>query len=150
MNVRFGNVNVVAADWQLLAGFYVDVFGCVLVPPERRLEGEWLAGATGVPGAAVRGVHLRLPGVGENGPTLEVFQYASEQERLSAAANRKGLGHLAFEVDDVSTAAARVCAAGGRMVGGVVSREISGAGVITFAYVVDPEDNIIELQHWSR
>ena len=149
MSVRFAHVNVVAGDWRLLARFYEDVFGCVLVPPERRLEGEWLSRATGVPEASLRGAHLRLPGGGTEGPTLEVFQYASELERLSAAANRKGLGHLAFEVDDVSDVAAHVCAAGGRMVGDVVSREIPGVGVITFAYVTDPEGNIIELQHWG-
>jgi len=149
MKTRFAHVNVVAADWQRLARFYEEVFGCVPVPPERRLEGEWLSRATGVPGAALKGVHLRLPGCGVGGPTLEVFQYSEELDRLAAAANRRGLGHIAFEVDDVASAADRVCSRGGRMVGDIVSREIPGAGSITFAYVADPEDNIIELQYWS-
>ena len=35
------------------------------------------------------------------------------------------------------------------MVGEIVERPIDGVGMITFAYVTDPEDNIIELQQWS-
>jgi len=149
MKTRFAHVNVVAADWRRLARFYEEVFACVPVPPERRLEGDWLSRATGVPGAALQGVHLRLPGYDVGGPTLEVFQYSEELDRLAAAANRRGVGHIAFKVDDVAGAADRVCAEGGRMLGDVVSREIPGAGFIAFAYVADPEDNIIELQHWS-
>ena len=149
MKARFAHVDVVAADWRRLARFYEDVFGCVRVPPERRLEGDWLSRATGVPDAALQGVHLRLPGYDAGGPTLEVFQYSEELDRLPGAANRRGFGHAAFEVDDVAAAALRVCSEGGRMIGDVVSREIPGAGFITFAYVTDPEDNVIELQHWS-
>jgi predicted enzyme related to lactoylglutathione lyase len=52
-------------------------------------------------------------------------------------------------VDDVPAARDAVLAAGGGTVGEVVSREIPGAGAITFAYVTDPEGNVIELQTWS-
>jgi hypothetical protein len=30
---------------------------------------------TGLKGSSIVGVHLRLPGFGEHGPTLEVFEY---------------------------------------------------------------------------
>jgi len=150
MKTRFAHANIVARDWRRLARFYEDLFGCVPVPPERHLEGDWLSQATGVPRAALEGVHLRLPGYGGEGPTLEVFQYAEELERLAPAANRQGLGHVAFEVEDVASAAAGVRAAGGGVLGEVVSRTIPGAGVITFAYVTDPEGNIIELQQWRK
>ncbi len=150
MKTRFAHVNIVAGDWRRLARFYEDAFGCVPVPPERHLAGDWLSKATGVPHAALEGVHLRLPGYRGRGPTLEVFQYAVELERPLAAANRQGLGHVAFEVDDVAATAAGVRAAGGGALGEVVSRTIPGAGVITFAYVTDPEGNIIELQQWRK
>lgn len=150
MKTHFAHVNIVARDWRRLARFYEDVFGCVPVPPERHLAGEWLSRATGVPDAALDGVHLRLPGCGGGGPTLEVFQYSGVLSRLPAAANRQGLGHVAFEVDDVAAAAVGVRAAGGGALGEVVSRTIPGAGVITFAYVTDPEGNIIELQQWRK
>ena len=80
----------------------------------------------------------------------EIFQYNHQEQRPATAANRLGLGHIAFVVDDVWAARERVIAAGGGVVGDVVTTEISGAGTITFAYVTDPEGNIIELQSWSR
>jgi catechol 2,3-dioxygenase-like lactoylglutathione lyase family enzyme len=109
---RFGHVNVIARDWQALAAFYADVFGCVLVPPERDYAGDDLARGTGVPGAALRGAHLRLPGGGPDGPTLEIYQYASMPDRVPPAVNRPGFQHIAFAV--ASVAAARDRPRGGR------------------------------------
>ena len=147
---RFTHVNLIAQDWRRLAAFYERVFGCTPVPPERDLEGRWLEDSTGVPGARIRGIHLRLPGgEGGSGPTLEILQYNHAQERPATASNRPGWGHIAFSVEDVAVARAAVIAAGGGMVGELVSVEIAGAGSITFAYVTDPEGNIIELQRWS-
>jgi catechol 2,3-dioxygenase-like lactoylglutathione lyase family enzyme len=147
---RFTHVNLVAQDWRRLAEFYEQVFGCVPAPPERDLEGRWLEEGTGVPNAHIRGVHLRLPGYGESGPTIEIFEYDSEEAPLSAAANRPGWGHVAFSVEDVQAAREAVIAAGGGAIGKTVSVEIAGAGMITFAYVTDPEGNIIELQRTFR
>jgi predicted enzyme related to lactoylglutathione lyase len=150
IQTRFVHVNLIAQDWRKLAEFYEQVFGCTPVPPERNLSGGWLEDGTGVPGAQVQGVHLRLPGYGEQGPTLEVFQYNHQLERQEPAANRPGFAHLAFAVDDVAAARDAVIAAGGGAIGELVSVDIPGAGRITFIYATDPEGNIIELQHWSR
>jgi predicted enzyme related to lactoylglutathione lyase len=147
--IRFVHVNLIARDWRSLAGFYERVFGCTPIPPERELGGTWLEEATGIPGAEIHGVHMRLPGCGEGGPTLEIFQYSQEEEGAKAAPNCAGLAHIAFAVDDVRAAQRAVAAAGGGLVGKVVSTAIPGAGTITFAYVTDPEGNIIELQRWS-
>ena len=150
IQTRFVHVNLIAQDWRKLAEFYEQVFGCTPVPPERNLSGGWLEDGTGVPGAQVQGVHLRLPGYGEQGPTLEVFQYNHQLERQEPAANRPGFAHLAFAVDDVAAARDAVIAAGGGAIGELVSVDIPGAGRITFIYATDPEGNIVELQHWSR
>ena len=32
---RYVHTNLIARDWRELARFYVEVFGCELVPPER-------------------------------------------------------------------------------------------------------------------
>lgn len=146
---RYVHTNLVAADWRNLASFYERVFGCVPLLPERDLAGEWLEAGTGVPQARIRGIHLRLPGHGDSGPTLEIFQYDRQMEREIPAANRPGFAHIAFAVDDVAAARDAVLAAGGGAVGEVVAAPIGGAGQVTFAYVTDPEGNIIELQHWS-
>jgi predicted enzyme related to lactoylglutathione lyase len=146
----FVHLNIVARDWRQLARFYEDVFGCQQVPPERSLSGRWLEAATGVPGAEIRGVHLRLPGRGPDGPTLEIFTYRAQGRGPTPAINRPGLAHIAFAVEDVAAAREAVLAAGGGQVGETVTVDIAGAGEITFAYLTDPEGNIIELQHWQE
>ena len=150
IGARFVHVNLVAQDWRRLAEFYERAFGCQRVPPERKLSGGWLEKGTGVTGAEIAGVHLRLPGYGEEGPTLEIFQYGQQRPAQEPAADRPGFGHIAFAVDDVEAARDAVIGAGGRAVGEVVSAEIPGASTIAFVYVTDPEGNIIELQHWSE
>jgi len=150
IQARYAHTNIIAADWQRLARFYTDVLGCRPVPPERDLSGDWLDRATGIPGAHIRGVHLRLPGHGDQGPTLEVFQYDGAAGAGAApAVNRPGLGHLAFQVDDVAAALRAVVQAGGSAVGEVVTAEIAGAGRICFVYARDPEGNVLELQQWQ-
>ena len=144
----FVHVNLIARDWRALAAFYTQVLGCTPLPPERDLAGAWLDRATGLAGAHIRGIHLRLPGGGEGGPTLELFQYDAQHAPLAAASNRPGLGHLAFAVDDVRAACAAIVAAGGGMLGEIVTVEIAGAGAIEFAYATDPEGNVIEVQRW--
>lgn len=145
---RYGHTNLIARDWKKLAAFYEQVFGCVPVPPERDLMGEWLQRGTGVPDAHLTGVHLLLPGHGSSGPTLEIFTYSQLIAAEEPVANRLGYGHIAFAVDDVGQALRAVQEAGGRSVGEVVSTTVEGRGRIEFAYARDPEDNIIELQRW--
>jgi predicted enzyme related to lactoylglutathione lyase len=148
--MRYVHTNIVAQDWRSLTDFYIQVFGCTPVPPERDLSGEWLERATGIEGARIRGIHLRLPGHGENGPTLELFQYDADHEHPMPLASRPGLGHIAFAVEDVAAVKVAVLEAGGGAVGEVVSVEIPDAGDIEFAYLKDPEGNIIEIQRVTR
>ena len=150
MNARFVHTNLIAQNWRALARFYERVFGCMRVPPERNLSGPWLEEGIGLPEARIQGIHLRLPGYGDGGPTLEIFEYNRFEERPGTAVNRPGYGHIAFAVDDVGTARDAVLAHGGGTLGEVVSLKVPSAGTVTFAYVTDPEGNIIELQHWKR
>jgi catechol 2,3-dioxygenase-like lactoylglutathione lyase family enzyme len=146
ISARFAHVNLIADDWRALARFYADLFGCQYVPPERDYAGPDLARGTGVAGAALRGAHLRLPGYGADGPTLEIFQYARSEAGSPPAANRRGYGHICFAVSDVEQARRRVLAAGGGTVGDIVTLQTSDSGRLTWCYVTDPEGNIIELQ----
>jgi glyoxylase I family protein len=150
IGARFVHTNIVARDWKRLVRFYEQVFKCKSVPPERRLSGQWLENGTGVPDVRIEGIHLRLPGLGDDGPTLEIFQYNQQEKRQETAINRPGFAHIAFSVDDVEVARQAVIEAGGGTIGEVVSVEIPGAGKIQFVYLMDPEGNIIELQHWSE
>jgi predicted enzyme related to lactoylglutathione lyase len=149
INARYVHTSIVARDWKRLAQFYERVLGCTPIPPERHLSGPWLEAATGVPGAWIRGAHLRLPGGSDRGPTLEIFQYDPPAAGCDTVINRPGLAHLAFAVEDVDAARDTILAAGGGSIGSVVSVEVPGAGTVTFAYLTDPEGNIIEVQRWS-
>jgi catechol 2,3-dioxygenase-like lactoylglutathione lyase family enzyme len=147
--VRFGHVNVTGADWRRLAAFYTDVFGCELVPPERDISGEHLDRATGLTGAHLTGAHLRLPGHGPEGPTIEIFQYDAVEPNPPTKVDRGGWGHVAFQVPDVAAALEAVVAAGGGRVGDVISTTTATGRTVTWCYSTDPDGNIVELQAWS-
>jgi predicted enzyme related to lactoylglutathione lyase len=150
INARYVHTNLIANDWRALADFYQQVFGCLPVPPERDFQGADLEAGTGIPGAHLQGVHLRLPGYGDTGPTLEVFNYNVLKERSATAVNRPGYGHIAFSVDNVATARQAVLNAGGRTLGEVVTLTVKGGAQVTWCYVSDPEGNVIELQAWNK
>ncbi|WKN41418.1 VOC family protein [Tunicatimonas pelagia] len=149
MKIKYTHTNIIAADWRALAKFYEQVFGCVPVPPVRKQSDQWLAQGTGVPNASLEGVHLRLPGYGDSGPTLEIYQYEHMEEKPVSAPNRQGLGHLAFLVDDVSSVREKILQQGGKELGKLTEANVAGVGKLTFVYMTDPEENILEIQHWS-
>ncbi len=146
---RYVHTNLVAHDWRALASFYQSVFGCIPVPPERDYSGEDIAAGTGVRGASLRGVHLRLPGFGEDGPTLEIFTYSQPADGPVPEVNRPGLAHIAFAVASVDDAQRAVLASGGKTVGDIVTLATSEEDRVTWCYVRDPEGNVIELQSWE-
>jgi predicted enzyme related to lactoylglutathione lyase len=150
IKAKYVHTNLIAEDWRALAGFYQEVFGCIPVPPERNLQGELLDAGTGIRGISLRGIHLRLPGYADSGPTLEIFSYTPQENREITAVNRPGFAHIAFQVEEVSSAQAAVLAAGGRPVGDVVTLTISNGDRVTWCYLTDPEGNLIELQSWEK
>lgn len=115
-------------------------------PPERDLAGPEIVAGAGIAGAHLTGIHLRLPGHGDDGPTLEIFSYDQMAERPPTAVNRPGFGHLAFSVEDVAAAREIVLAAGGQPIGEVVTVTLQTGAAVTWCYVTDPEGNVIELQ----
>ncbi len=147
---KYVHTNIISDDWKKLAQFYIDVFDCKPVYPERDLSGDWIEKATAVKGAHFKGIHLALPGYEDRLPTLEIFQYEKNEERLPSVLNRKGFGHLAFLVDDVSGMLKKLLEHGGSQVGELVAHEVQGVGILTFVYAKDPDGNVVELQHWSK
>lgn len=148
--MRYAHTNIVARDWKLLAAFYQKVLGCVPVPPERDMKGPSIDDLTGVVGAHITGMHLRLPGWGDNGPTLEIFQYNISAGTPHPLINSPGLAHLAFEVDDVPAKAQEFLDNGGSVVAQFVRSPRPGGLVLEAQYMADPEGNIVELQRWIR
>jgi predicted enzyme related to lactoylglutathione lyase len=150
MQAKYVHTNLIAADWRRLAQFYTVVFGCQIIPPERDFQGETLEAGTGLKGAHLIGAHLRLPGYGDNGPTLEIFNYGELESRQATAVNRPGFGHIAFEVDNVETARQEVLANGGGAVGEIVTMTTKTGAQVTWCYMTDTEGNILELQSWLK
>ena len=46
--MKYIHANLIANEWKKLAKFYIDVFNCTPVYPERDLEGEWIERMTGI------------------------------------------------------------------------------------------------------
>ncbi len=149
MKIRYAHTNIIAEDWRRLVEFYEKAFGCIPVPPQRDQSGGWLEKGTGVEKAHLQGMHLRLPGYGEKGPTLEIYTYTQTILSPNPLPNQKGLGHLAFEVEDLMECLEKALRLGAKKLGEVSQTEVEGVGTITFIYIADPEGNIIELQHWK-
>lgn len=148
--MKYVHTNIIARDWRSLAQFYINVFECQLVPPERDLHGEWADQISGINNVRIRGAHLRLPGY-TDGPTLEIFQYEPEAESENEpAVNRPGYSHLAFEVDSVEAVLDKLLQHGGKRAGELIHNQVPGVGTLTAVYARDPEGNIIEIMHWDK
>jgi predicted enzyme related to lactoylglutathione lyase len=149
-SIRYVHTNLIAKDWKKLAEFYIDVFHCKIVPPERNLSGQWIEDMTGIADVKVNGVHLSLPGY-ENGPTLEIFQYSPEGNLVNDhKINQMGFGHLAFHVDSVQEVLENVLEHGGSQMANVITKQYETLGLLTAVYVADPEGNFIEIQNWNK
>ncbi|MGF6989505.1 catechol 2,3-dioxygenase-like lactoylglutathione lyase family enzyme [Lachnospiraceae bacterium PM6-15] len=147
--MKYVHTNLIAKDWRKLSGFYQTVFGCKPIGPQRDLRGQWLDDMTGIKDAHIEGEHLLLPGVSDNGPTMEIFSYP-ETIDSDKDVNTCGFAHIAFEVDDIENIMNLVAQEGGSVLGQVVSNDYGDFGIGTFVYVKDPEGNLIELQRWER
>jgi predicted enzyme related to lactoylglutathione lyase len=150
MKAHYIHTNIISNNWKELVKFYEKVFGCVQVLPDRNMSGKWIEDGTGVAHAHIQGVHLRVPGYGDNGPTLEIFQYDENFGGTKPHINQPGYTHIAFRVDDVEAALQEVLSAGGGQLGKLVTKEFPVLGLLTFVYAQDPEGNIIELQNWKK
>jgi catechol 2,3-dioxygenase-like lactoylglutathione lyase family enzyme len=148
--IKFAHINLVTDDWKKLADFYIKVFNCRPLYPERDLSGAWLDMATSLKDVHITGVHLVLPGYEENLPTLEIFQYDKSEKNQNSALNRKGFAHIAFRVDNVKETLDNILKNGGTQTGELVEAEIKNAGIVTFIYARDIDGNIIELQSWRK
>ena len=147
--VRYVHTNIVARNWEKLAQFYIDVFNCEPVYPERDMSGEWIDRITMIRDVHIEGIHLRLPGY-DNGPTLEIFSYdENNAENRQTIINNYGFAHIAFHVDDVDEMLERFLEYGGTKYGQLVEKELKGLGILTIIYGKDPEGNIVEIQNWK-
>jgi catechol 2,3-dioxygenase-like lactoylglutathione lyase family enzyme len=104
-------------------------------------SGEWIDRIIGVENATVETVMARVP---YGSDVFEVVRFRSPSARAqepAPAANRPGLRHIAFTVDDVRGVVDRVREAGWETVGEIVDYE----NIYLVCYVRGPEGLIVEL-----
>ena len=136
--IQYVHTNLIALDWKKLAMFYVDVFNCEPILPERDLSGDWLAQLTNIEKATIKGIHLRLPGYDGSGPTLEIFEY-NRHEDSPKLINQLGFGHIAFHVNNLQEMLKSALANGASMYGEAIEKSIENIGLLKAVYIKDPE-----------
>lgn len=103
--------------------------------------GGWIDRIIGLEGATVELVMVRAPDGGEVFEVVRFHSPAAGAHEPAPPANRPGLRHVAFQVDDLRGVVARVRAAAWDTVGEVVDYE----GAYLLCYVRGPEGLIVEL-----
>jgi catechol 2,3-dioxygenase-like lactoylglutathione lyase family enzyme len=104
-------------------------------------SGEWIDRIIGLENVTVETVMARAP---DGSDVFEVVRFDSPSagaQELAPAANRPGLRHVAFKVDDVRGVVDRVREAGWETVGEIVDFE----NTFLLCYVRGPEGLIVEL-----
>jgi len=148
--IKFVHTNIIARDWKRLAQFYIEVFGCEPVYPERNLSGEWVDKITKISNVKIKGIHLKLPGY-QDGPTLEIFEYNNlSKQNNKPLINDPGYSHIAFHVNDVEAILQKLISNGGESYGELIEKNIEGIGILKVIYAKDLEGNIIEIQNLKR
>jgi catechol 2,3-dioxygenase-like lactoylglutathione lyase family enzyme len=142
------HVNLVVADLPRALAFYRDVLGFT-VTKQVTISGDWIGRTVGLQNVSAEVVYLDLP----SGPRIELLRYITPDAIRAHGVDRPntlGLRHLAFKVDDVDAAAARLGAAGVAFfsdVQTVPDSQVTYAGGVRkrLVYFRDPEGNILEL-----
>ena len=142
------HINLVVRDLDLMSRFYIQVMG-LKVTKRVTISGPWIERIVGLTDVEAEVLYLEAG----RGPRLELIRYARpagvrpiELER----ANTEGLRHLAFRVEDIDAAAAKIQAAGFELLSPiqqVPGKQVTYAGGVRkrLVYFHDPERNLIEL-----
>jgi len=136
MRVAFDHVGLSVADLETTEAFYTNVFGFA-----RQLEFE-------LSPHPIRGVMLTHPA----GFRLELFEHSGSVPGLEAATPieahaTRGYNHFAMTTPDIGRVFAAALAAGARA---VIEPSPSPEPGVRFAFLADPEGNLVELVEKGR
>ena len=104
-------------------------------------SGDWIDRIIGLENVTVETVMARAPDGSDMFEVVRFHSPSASAGELAPAANRPGLRHVAFRVDDVRGVVDRVRAAGWNTVGEIVDYQ----GIYLLCYVRGPEGLIVEL-----
>ncbi len=135
------------SDIERSIAFYRDVLGMELVHRQEQAN-AYTRRLVGYPDAHLRVAQLRVAGapLARSGHMLELVEYvAPPGQKIDTRTMNTGTAHLAFEVDDIHAAYARLVALGVRFRSDPVAIE---AGINRGGYTVyflDPDDITLEM-----
>ncbi len=145
---QIDHVNIVVNDLAAMKQFYREVLG-LTVTKEVTIAGGWIDRTVGLTGVEADVVYLDL----EDGPRIELICYrrpGGETSTGSGIPNTAGLRHIAFRVEDLDAAIARLRNARVKLFSEaqqVPDTQVTYAGGVRkrLVYFLDPESNILEL-----
>ena len=143
MAIRLSHRGVCVSDFRQSLRFYRDGLGFAEAE-HFAMDDPALSSVMEVEGAKIEAQMVR----DQRGVTLELLQFvtpAASGSRERRPNNQYGLTHLAFYVDDMDQAAARVRDAGGTV--HAHTRATFPQGNTTMMYCTDPDGTRIELMH---
>ena len=145
------HVNIVVSDIEASAAFYTQALG-LRRGFERILEGPWIETLSGLSGVRARGLVRDSPA---GGARLELRQYESPtplEMKNHGCPNALGVRHLAWAVDDVDAAVARLRKAGAEILSEPVEVpfEVAGLGRKRLCYARDPDGVLLEVASYQK
>ncbi|WP_308798210.1 VOC family protein [Agromyces silvae] len=135
------------SDLDRSVAWYQDALGLELVHRQRQ-ENAYTQTLVGVPGAVLEVAQLAVPGGSgtRSSHDVELIQYVvGSTGRGEDEVSDVGVAHLAFLVNDIEAAAARVVAAGGRLRNPPVEVTAGANRGGKACYFHDPDGNTLEL-----
>ncbi len=131
MTATFEYIGISVRDLATQQDFYASVFGL------DALEAELDLPAAGIRTAIIRSLSgLKIELIERTGSTPHAPRGPHEQTEM------QGFTHLALRVDDLRETVRAVSAAGGTLISAPATAQRPG---VQFAYVSDPEGNLLEL-----
>ena len=144
--MKFNQVSIVARDTDVLADFYIHVFGCKDIRPRTHMSGEGVSRPLGLDSAEVYVAWLSLPGV--DGVVLEIFQFDKCKDTDPSGVDWRGNMTLAFDVENLEAVAEAVISAGGSKVGEITAID-DGDFRFSYVFMRDVEGNMLDLKQWT-
>jgi len=136
---RMEHVGIVVEDLPAAIKFFVELG--LGVQGEGSVEGGWVDRIVGLDGVRADFAIMQTP---DGNGRLELTKFHSPANPVGdgqAPANKPGIRHILFAVDDIDAVVARLRARGAELVGEVVSYQ----NVYRLCYIRGPEGIIIEL-----
>ena len=152
MITKLNHANIIVSDLERSKKFYTEVLGLEVVM-QTEIDEEQFARGVGIPGTKVRGAFLQVPGT----PTvIEMFEYTAPHKSRTISPEWRpsniGIGHLAFEVDDIDKTYSKLQEHGVPFVSTPVKIPEShkDVGGVRFCYFNDPDGILMELIYFPN